>query len=64
MNEVDKKAVDNLKIFAAKNCVDIFEMFDEMEIQEQLAPIRSAWHTGREIRAIDSKQKDNPGRLI
>ncbi len=49
---IDRQKLNDLKIFAAKYCVEIFEMFDELEIYEQRAPIRNAWHTGRKIRAL------------
>ena len=44
--------LDELTALAGKYCVEIFNLFDDLEIQEQSAPTRSAWHTGRELSAL------------
>jgi len=41
--------LDRLKSFAGKYCIDIFDLFDELEVHDQLTPIRNAWETGREL---------------
>jgi len=50
MNNLEKLAA-----LAGKYCIEIFNLFDDLEIQEQLAPIRSAWHTGRELSALTAE---------
>jgi len=49
--------LDRLKYFACQYCVDIFELFDELEIHEQLTPVRDAWETGRELSALAAENK-------
>lgn len=51
------KELDRLKSFAGKYCIDIFELFNELEIHEQLTPIRDAWETGRELSALAAENK-------
>lgn len=51
----NRSEAERLNSFAEKYCIEIFELFDELEMHEQLAPIRSAWHTGRELSALNSE---------
>ena len=50
--------LDELKSFAGKHCIDIFELFDALEIQVKLKPIRDAWKTGRELSALMAEREE------
>jgi hypothetical protein len=56
--------LDELKSFAGKYCIDIFELFDEIEIHEQLTPIRDAWETGRELSALIAEETSCQGNQL
>ncbi len=49
---------DRLAAFAKKACLEIFELFDEISVQEQLPPIVTAWHVGRELSALLAEIKE------
>jgi len=44
-----KQPVEDLKAFAGKVCIDIFNDFDATEIVLQPTSIRRAWDIGREL---------------
>jgi len=49
------KRLKQLKYFAEDYCIDIFELFSELEIHKQPAPVRNAWGTGRELSALHAE---------
>ncbi len=50
-------AEDNLFLKAGRDCIDIFEDFDEIEITTFPKSIQIAWTTGRELSAEIAEQK-------
>ena len=45
------KHIDELRGNASLSCIEIFDMFDDIDIKEQLTPILDAWAAGRELSA-------------
>lgn len=45
-------AYDELKIYAAKSCKEIFKLFDEEEIESQPLAIKKAWLIGKQISEV------------
>jgi len=58
MSDQEKLQLARLMEFAVNYCIDIFELFNSIEIEDQLTPIRAAWLTGRELSALKA-QIDN-----
>ncbi len=50
--------LNRLSSLACKYCIEIFELFDDNEIHEQLTPIRDAWYTGQELSALMAETKE------
>lgn len=44
-----KQPVEDLKAFAGKVCIDIFNDFDDTEISSQPTSIRRAWDIGKAL---------------
>ena len=42
--------IDDLKTFAAKFCIDIFNDFDEFEILSEPQSVQQAWKIGKELK--------------
>ena len=47
--------IEKQKSFAGKACIDVYGLFDELEIIEQLTPIRDAWEVGKELYNLTTK---------
>ena len=45
-------AYDELKIYAAKSCKEIFKLFTEAEIENQPDAIKKAWMIGKQISEV------------
>lgn len=43
---------DELKIYAAKSCKEIFKLFTEEEIENQPLAIKKAWVIGKQISEV------------